>query len=266
VRVPAARESTAPAAGPEAAAAKAAATAVAVIPARWASTRFPGKPLAALHGKPVVQHVLERARAAAVFDAVWVATDDERIAAVVRAAGGEARLTRPEHATGTERVAEAAAALPPDAVVLNVQGDEPLVPPELLRDLVQALQRDPAIDIVTAAHWSEDAAGFASPHVVKVVIDAAGRALYFSRCGIPHAAPGTAQHYLRHIGIYGFRRRILSQFVQLPRGPLEAREGLEQLRALENGLRIHVLVTTHETLGVDTPEDLKAVALRLGAA
>jgi len=242
------------------------APAVAVIPARWASSRFPGKPLAALQGKPLVQHVLERTRAAAVFDAVWVATDDERIATAVRAAGGEARLTRAEHATGTERVAEVAAMLPDDAVVLNVQGDEPLVAPDLLRDLVQALRRDPAIDIVTAAHWADDAAGFASPHVVKVVIDAQGRALYFSRSGIPSAAAGTAPRYLRHIGIYGFRRRILSQFVQLPRGPLEAREGLEQLRALENDVRIHVLVTTHETLGVDTPEDLKAVALRLGAA
>jgi 3-deoxy-manno-octulosonate cytidylyltransferase (CMP-KDO synthetase) len=149
--------------------------------------------------------------------------------------------------------------------VLNVQGDEPLVPGDLLRDLVQALRRDPAIDLVTAAHPASDPAGFASPHVVKVVLDAAGRALYFSRAGIPHVASGAPQ-YLRHIGIYGFRRRILTQFVHLPRGPLEEREGLEQLRALEHDLAIHVLVTAHETLGVDTPEDLKAVALRMGAA
>lgn len=235
----------------------------AIIPARFQSSRFPGKPLALLGGKPMIAHVLERTRAAAVFDRVWVATDDERIRSAVQAAGGEAFLTRADHATGTERVAELAARLPHDASVVNVQGDEPLVHPELLRDIVGALHDDPGVDLVTAAHWSEDPAALASPHVVKVVVDAAGRALYFSRAPIPGG--GKSNRFLRHIGIYGFRRASLDRFVTLPAGELEQREGLEQLRALENGMRIGVVVTVHRSLGVDTPADLKAVAKVLQA-
>jgi 3-deoxy-manno-octulosonate cytidylyltransferase (CMP-KDO synthetase) len=238
---------------------------VAVIPARYGSSRFPGKPLALLHGKPLVQHVLERARQAGVFDAVWVATDDARIVAAVHAAGAEAFMTRPEHATGTERVAELAARLPAGALVVNVQGDEPLLAPALLRDLVACLRGDATIEMATAAHACEDAAAFVSPHVVKVVLDARGDALYFSRSGIPHPR-GAAPRFWRHVGIYAFRRQALSRLVALPPSPLEQREGLEQLRALENGLRIRVLITEHESHGVDTPEDLKAVANRLGAA
>jgi 3-deoxy-manno-octulosonate cytidylyltransferase (CMP-KDO synthetase) len=239
---------------------------VAIVPARWASTRFPGKPLALLAGKPLVVHVVERAAAAGVFDSVWVATDDHRIVAAVRSAGYEARVTRADHTTGTERVAELAAVLPGDAVVLNVQGDEPLVPPELLRQIVRRLE-DTArgADIVTAAHRATEAAGFMSPHVVKVVCDVDGRALYFSRSGIP-AARGGAPRYMRHVGIYGFRAAALARFVALPPGDLERREGLEQLRALEHGMAIHVVVTEQVTRGVDTPEDLKAVAKLLGAA
>jgi len=237
---------------------------VAVIPARFGSSRFPGKPLAVLHGRPLVLHVLERVRQAGVFDAVWVATDDSRIAAVVREAGGDARLTRAEHPTGTDRVAEVAASLPPDALVFNVQGDEPLVAPELLRALVDRLRRDAEAAIVTAAHPARDREGFVSRHVVKVVVDVAGRALYFSRCGIPTPAHD-APEYLRHIGIYGFRRTALSRFVALTSGPLELREGLEQLRALEHGMHIAVVVTSYESRGVDTPDDLKAVAKLLGA-
>jgi 3-deoxy-manno-octulosonate cytidylyltransferase (CMP-KDO synthetase) len=244
---------------------KAAPGCVAIVPARYGSTRFPGKPLALLAGKPVIQHVVERVQSAGVFDAVWVATDDARIVAAVQAAGGEARLTRAEHATGTERIAELAAALPADCLVLNVQGDEPLVPPALLRELVQALRAAPAIGMLTAAHPARDPAGFASPHVVKVVLDAEQRALYFSRAGIPHPR-GTALEYLRHVGVYAFRRATLSQFVALSPGPLEVREGLEQLRALEHGIAIHVLVTAHETYGIDTPADLEAVARRLGTS
>jgi 3-deoxy-manno-octulosonate cytidylyltransferase (CMP-KDO synthetase) len=238
---------------------------VAVIPARFGSSRFPGKPLAALHGRPLVLHVLDRTRAAGVFDAVRVATDDARIADVVRAAGGDPRLTRADHPTGTDRVAEAAADLPPEALVFNVQGDEPLVAPELLRRLVERLRCDAAVDIVTAAHAADDADGFASPHVVKVVIDAAGRALYFSRCGIPATPAGSAPEYLRHVGLYGFRRAALTRFVALPRGRLEVREGLEQLRAVEHDMHIAVVVTTYASHGVDTPDDLKAVAKLLGA-
>jgi 3-deoxy-manno-octulosonate cytidylyltransferase (CMP-KDO synthetase) len=235
---------------------------VAVVPARWGSRRFPGKPLALLAGKPMIVHVLERARAAAVFDAVWVATDDARIVAAVQAAGGEARWTRAEHATGTERVAEASADLAADAIVLNVQGDEPLVPPALLAELVACLRQAPDLEMATAAHAAADAAGFASPHVVKVVVDGRGDALYFSRAPIP-ASRGGVPRYWRHVGVYAFRAAALQRFVRLPPGRLEAIEGLEQLRALENGMRIRVHVSEHESIGVDTPEDLKAVARRL---
>ena len=236
----------------------------AVIPARYGSTRFPGKPLALLAGRPLVVHVLERVRAAALFDRVWVATDDARIAAVVRDAGGEARLTRTDHGSGTERVAEVVQALPEDAVVCNVQGDEPLLPAALLHDLVGCMEAEPGIDLATAAHPSTDVEAFANPNVVKVVVDAQHRALYFSRAPIP--ADGARAGWLRHIGVYAWRRRALSRFVALPRGGLELREGLEQLRALEHGLPIRVLVTRHESLGVDTPEDLKAVASRLAGS
>jgi 3-deoxy-manno-octulosonate cytidylyltransferase (CMP-KDO synthetase) len=235
----------------------------AIIPARYASSRLPGKPLVLLAGKPMIVHVVERVRAAAVFDHVWVATDDERVRDVVCAAGAEAYLTHSQHATGTERIAELAARLPPDACVVNVQGDEPLVPPELLRAVVAALRDDSDCELITAAYPSDDAAAFASPHVVKVVVDAAGMALYFSRAPIPSGAGGC---FLHHIGIYGFQRGALARFVSLPRGALEQREGLEQLRALEHGMRIRVLRTSHRTRGVDTLEDLKAVAKAMGAA
>lgn len=238
---------------------------VAVIPARYASTRFPGKPLALLAGRPMIAHVVDRVLEAALFDAVWVATDDERIAAAARTAGAEPRLTRTDHATGTERVGEACAGLPPGVIVLNVQGDEPLVAPALLREMVEALRADPALDWVTAAHPSEDAAAFRSPHVVKAVVDARGDALYFSRAPVPYARDGTV-HFLHHVGLYGYRHAALQRFIGLAPGVLEQSEGLEQLRALENGLRIRVLRTAHATLGVDTPEDLKAVASRLGGA
>ncbi len=234
----------------------------AVIPARFASTRFPGKPLAPLAGKPMIVHVLERVHAAAVFDDVRVATDDPRIAAAVEAAGGRVHRTRSDHTSGTDRVAEVALDLPSDAWIYNVQGDEPLLPPELLRDLVTYVEADPACRFATVAHRGDDAAAFASPHVVKIVVDARGRALYFSRAGIPHRGAETPD-FLRHIGIYALRRATLLHFVSLPRGILEQREDLEQLRALEHGIPIDVLVTTHATWGVDTPADLKAVAMRL---
>ena len=237
----------------------------AIIPARFASTRFPGKPLALLAGKPMIVHVLERVHAAAVFDDVRVATDDARIAAVVQAAGGHVAMTRAEHQTGTERVAEAASSLPEDAWVYNVQGDEPLLPAALLHELVTFAAATPQLQIVTAAFASHDATDASNPHVVKVVVDASGRALYFSRAAIPWTRDGTGECW-RHVGIYGFRKATLLRFVALDRGTLERREGLEQLRALEHGIPIHVLVTRHATLGVDTPEDLKLVAARLEAS
>jgi 3-deoxy-manno-octulosonate cytidylyltransferase (CMP-KDO synthetase) len=171
-------------------------------------------------------------------------------------------MTRADHRTGTERVAEAVASLPGDALVCNAQGDEPLLPAAFLRALVAFVETDPAIEFATAAHPSTDAQGLASPHVVKVVCDAAGRALYFSRAPVPHTV-SSEPAYLRHVGVYVFRRHALTRFVEWPPGHLEQHEGLEQLRALENGMPIHVLVTQHDTIGVDTPEDLKAVASRL---
>ena len=235
----------------------------AIIPARMQSSRFPGKPLADLHGKPLVQHVYERVREAAVFDEIVVATDDERIAHAVRTAGGTAQMTRSDHATGTERVAEVAAALPPNTLVCNVQGDEPILPPGLLRDLVEFVESKPQIDMATAAHPASDACGRTNRNVVKVLLNRQGRALYFSRAAVPFAGDG-AGHYLRHVGIYAFRQEALQRFVRFPVGDLEEREGLEQLRALENGMPIDVLVTRYITHGVDTPDDLKAVASRFG--
>ena len=236
----------------------------AIIPARYASTRFPGKPLALLAGKPMIVHVLERVRAAALFDDVRVATDDARIAGVVRDAGGRVCMTRGDHESGTERVAEAAQDLPADAWVYNVQGDEPLLPVPLLHDLVHFAEVDPQVQIATAAHACSGGAERDSPHVVKVVLDRGGRALYFSRAAIPWSRADGA--FLRHIGIYAFRCATLRRYVCLDRGELERRETLEQLRALEHGIPIHVLVTQHATLGVDTPEDLKLVASRLAAS
>lgn len=234
----------------------------AIIPARMGSTRFPGKPLADLCGKPLVQHVVERARDAAVFDEIIVATDDERIAGVVQRAGGRAKMTRADHGTGTERIAEVAAGLPASTLICNVQGDEPLLPVALLRDLVHFMEADAGIEMATAAHPASDEAGLRSPHVVKVLLDRHGRALYFSRAAVPYAAGGETR-YLRHVGIYAFRAQALERIVALPPGDLERREGLEQLRALENGIPVDVLVTPHVTQGVDTPDDLKAVASQL---
>lgn len=237
-------------------------TRIAVIPARYGSTRFPGKPLARLANKPLVVHVLERVRAVSLFDRVCVATDDVRIATVVREAGGEALQTRGTHATGTERVAEVAAGLPESSWIYNIQGDEPLLPSALLREFVQFTESTPAVECTTAAHPSGDPEARSSPHVVKVVLDAAGQALYFSRAPIPHDRAGGGA-FLRHIGIYAFRQPALLRFVAFPPGVLERREGLEQLRALEQGMSMAVLVTSHETQGVDTPADLETVASRL---
>ena len=232
-----------------------------LIPARFASTRFPGKPLADLAGKPMVVRVCERARDSGA-DAVCVATDDSRIADAVRAHGFEARMTRAGHATGTERIAEAAAALglAEDAVVVNVQGDEPLIAPTLIARVARALEGDPGASLSTACHPMTDAAAFAKPNVVKVVLDANNGALYFSRAGIPFARDGGVPSWYRHVGIYGYRVAFLRRYAALAPAPLEAIEQLEQLRALWHGHRIATVVETAEVPpGVDTPADLEAV-------
>lgn len=232
-----------------------------LIPARYASTRFPGKPLADIGGKPMVVHVCERARQSGA-QPVCVATDDERIAQAVRKHGFEARMTRTDHASGTDRIAEAAAqlGLADDTVVVNVQGDEPLIAPQLIARVAQALQTDPQTSVSTACHPLRDAAAFSNPNVVKVVLDAKGNALYFSRAGIPFPREGGTPSCYRHVGIYGYRMAFLRRYAGLAPSPLEAIEQLEQLRVLWHGYRIAAVVEEGEIPpGVDTPRDLQAV-------
>ena len=240
--------------------------AVGIIPARWRSTRFPGKPLHVIAGKPLLRHVWERCRRARSLDSVIVATDDMRIAKAAFEWGAEVALTSPKHQSGTDRMAEVVAQAKQFAYVVNIQGDEPLVEPRLIDRLVAKLRSDPRVDMVTAAHPFSDPADAASPHQVKVVIDKGGRALYFSRARIPFPRSGPAPLFLRHQGIYGFRRETLLEFVSWKPTPLERAESLEQLRALENGVTVHVLVTKHGSPGVDTPQDAKSLAAFVGAA
>ena len=236
----------------------------AIIPARWASTRFPGKPLVKLRGKPLVQHVWERAGRAKLVDRVIVATDDMRIAEAAFAFGAEVALTSPKHPTGTDRLAEVAKKLKSAPIILNVQGDEPDIAPSTIDRLAQALQDDPKLGMVTAANPISTAADISNPNVVKVVTDLAGRALYFSRSAIPHDRDGDSGiKYLRHQGIYGYRRKVLLDFVKWKPTPLEKAEKLEQLRALEHGVSIGVIVVKRGSVGVDVPADLAKAARAL---
>ena len=228
-----------------------------IIPARYASTRFPGKPLADIAGKPMVVRVCERAAASGAAG-VHVATDDERIAGAVRAHGYEALMTRSDHASGTDRLAEAAEMLRlgQSDVVVNVQGDEPLIPPALVARVAGSLGD---ASVATACHAIHDAASLANPNVVKVVLDAKGHALYFSRAQIPYPREAGGRWY-RHAGIYGYRAGFLQQYAGLAVCPLEETEALEQLRVLWHGYRIAVAVSETEIPpGVDTPQDLEAV-------
>jgi 3-deoxy-manno-octulosonate cytidylyltransferase (CMP-KDO synthetase) len=240
--------------------------AVVIIPARWASTRFPGKPLYQIEGKPLLRHVWERCRRARKIDHTIIATDDMRIAESAFAWGAEVALTSPKHQSGTDRIAEVAARAKKFSLIINVQGDEPLVDPRLIDRLVETLQKNRKLGIVTAAHPFENPRDALSPHQVKVVIDRAGNALYFSRAPIPSTKTSGPSLFFRHQGIYGFRRAMLLQFVKWKTTPLEQAESLEQLRALENGVRVHVLVTKHGSPGVDTPADAEAVAAWLRKA
>jgi 3-deoxy-manno-octulosonate cytidylyltransferase (CMP-KDO synthetase) len=230
-----------------------------LIPARMASTRLPGKPLADIAGTPMIVHVLRRAQAAGIGDAV-VATDSEAIAAAVSKAGGRAVMTRTDHASGSDRIAEALSLIDPERrfdIIVNVQGDLPTLAPDELRAALGPLS-DPAVDIATLTAEIRRADERTNPHVVKVVGSAVGprrlRALYFTRATAP-AGPGPLYH---HIGLYAYRRAALERFVSLPPSPLEQREKLEQLRALEAGMRIDVAVVDSVPLGVDTEEELRA--------
>jgi len=236
----------------------------AIIPARWASTRFPGKPLVKLRGKPLVQHVWERARRAKSVDRVIVATDDMRIAETAFDFGAEVALTSPKHPTGTDRLAEVAAKMKSAAIILNVQGDEPDISPSTIDRLTAALQADPALGMVTAANPISAPADVRNPNVVKVVTELTGRALYFSRSVIPHDRDGRRDiRYLRHQGIYAYRRKVLLDFVKWKPTPLEQAEKLEQLRALEHGVAIGVIVVRRGSVGVDVPGDLAKAARAL---
>jgi len=242
--------------------------AIGVIPARFASTRFPGKPLFPIAGKPLLRHVWERCRRARSLDSVIIATDDMRIAEAAFDWGAEVALTSTAHVSGTDRVAEVAKSAKKFDCIVNIQGDEPLTDPRLIDRLVALLRRDRRIEIATAAHPFTDEAAIQSPHQVKVVLDQKGRALYFSRAPIPYLRDRETRYKtLRHQGIYAFRRATLLRFVQWKPSPLERAEALEQLRALENGVTVHVLVTKEGSPGIDTPADaaaLEKILIRAG--
>lgn len=234
-----------------------------IIPARYASTRFPGKPLVDILGKPMFRHVFERASRCPELVRVALATDDDRIAAAAREHGVPVVMTRGDHASGTDRVNEAAQLLgvPGDAVVVNIQGDEPALDPGMITRLVAPFA-DPAVECATLA-YPIDTDRAAHPDQVKVVFTACGDALYFSRAAIPHHRGEHGAGHYGHIGLYAYRRRTLARFTALPQGALERRESLEQLRLLENGIAIRVVLTEQGTRGVDRPEDVAAVAAML---
>ena len=233
---------------------------VGIIPARWGSTRFPGKALHLIAGQPLLRHVWERCRRAKKLDQLIIATDDFRIAEAAFDWGAEVSMTSASHASGTDRVAEVAAKMKEFAHVINIQGDEPLTEPKLIDRLVQGLQRDRNLEMITGAHPFAEASKAESPHQVKVVLNHKGEALYFSRAVIPFDRDGAAPpQYFRHQGIYGYTRKLLLQFVRWKTSPLERAEALEQLRALENGVKIQVVMTGSGSPGVDTPEDARTI-------
>ena len=233
------------------------------IPARFGSSRFPGKPLAMLAGRPMIAHVVERARSAGVGP-VFVATDDARIAQAAREAGAEARMTRADHASGTERLAEACADMEAD-IVVNVQGDEPLIDPAAIRAVLELFDAEPDLPMATLAHPIRDEFDLQDANVVKVVCDARGHALYFSRAPIPFLRDESAIAPLQHVGLYAYRRDFLMRYASLPPAPLEQAEHLEQLRALHHGHRIAVRVGDFHCIGIDTPEDLRRAEALLDA-
>jgi 3-deoxy-manno-octulosonate cytidylyltransferase (CMP-KDO synthetase) len=243
-------------------------TIIGVIPARYGSTRLPGKALVPICGKPLVQWVYERAKLAKTLGDVIVATDDNRIRKAVESFGGRAVMTSADHPSGTDRIAEAIAKENAD-IIINIQGDEPLIDPKLIDDVGLVLHDDPAWDMATAATPIKGQGDLDNPAIVKVVWDNSGRALYFSRSPIPHVRDGGGVSpglHFRHIGIYGYRRTFLQKLVHTPPCPSEQAEKLEQLRALHIGCRMKVIQTNDTGLGVDTPEDVTRAELALRAA
>lgn len=253
---------------------------IAVIPARWHSTRFKGKVLADINGKPMVQHVWERVKRAHEIDEIIVAVDKEKVFKIVESFGGKAVYTSPEQPSGTDRLAEVVNALDAD-VIINIQGDEPLVHPLMVDELAQVFEYDKDVQMATIVkriHRKED---IADPNVVKVVVDRKGYALYFSRSPIPFLSKSgsggsgyvadiedVSGRYFKHIGLYSYTKDFLFTYTNLPKSMLEEEEKLEQLRVLEHGYKIKTIETTYDTIGVDTPEDLEKVKelLQEGAA
>ncbi|MCW5965760.1 MAG: 3-deoxy-manno-octulosonate cytidylyltransferase [Bryobacterales bacterium] len=228
-----------------------------IIPARYASTRFPGKALASIAGKPMIQHVYERAMQCTRLQKVVIATDDERIALAAAGFGAPCQMTRADHLSGTDRVAEVASSNPA-IMVVNIQGDEPLIDINAIEAAIVALECAPTCEMSTLCRAIEDPAELDSPNVVKVVRGLSGEAMYFSRHSIPFVR-GEQTMRMKHIGLYVYRREFLLKYSALPVGPLERAECLEQLRALENGYRIAVAETGYDSIGVDTPEDLTRI-------
>ncbi len=246
---------------------------IGVIPARMTSTRLPGKPLALIRNRPLIAWVVDAARRAEGLDRVIVAGDDPAIIRAAEEAGAEARLTRDDHPSGTDRVAEIARSVPA-SIYVNIQGDEPEMEGATIDAVAALLENDPELDMATAAVELRDVEDFLSPHRVKVVCDLLGRALYFSRAPIPHSRlkpgeegprlPVGAARAWGHVGIYAYRRDALLRLVEAPPSPLEICEKLEQLRALQAGLKIGVVLVDHAAAGIDTPEDLERFRRRMG--
>src|ERR1019366_980200 len=237
-----------------------------VIPARFASTRFPGKVLAPIAGKTMLQHVYERASLATYLTSVIIATDDDRVYAAAKSFGARVRMTRSDHLSGTDRAAEVASAEDAE-IVVNIQGDEPLICPAAIDAALLPLVHDPDMVMATLKKRIEDRREITDPNVVKVVTNGSGDAIYFSRCAIPFERETSGKTpYFKHIGLYVYRRDFLLAYSALPVGPLETAEHLEQLRALEKAFSIRVVETEYESLGVDTPQDLERVSRLFGAS
>jgi 3-deoxy-manno-octulosonate cytidylyltransferase (CMP-KDO synthetase) len=238
-----------------------------VIPARYASTRLPAKPLHPIAGKPLIQHVWERCAKARGIETVIVATDDMRIAEAAFAFGAEVALTSTKHRSGTDRVAEVARNLKGFTHVINVQGDEPLVDPKIIAKLASTMASNRSIQMITAASVFQADDDLTNPNMVKVVVDRFGDALYFSRSKIPFVrSDGVTPTFYRHQGLYGYTTKFLLEFVKWRPGILEQAESLEQLRALENGAKIRVIPAAHAAVSVDTPEDVTAVEAILNSS
>ncbi|MEM6318728.1 MAG: 3-deoxy-manno-octulosonate cytidylyltransferase [Bacteroidota bacterium] len=243
--------------------------ALGIIPARYASQRFPGKPLVKINGVSMIQRVVQQAQKATSLQRICVATDDERIFQHVQSFGGTVFMTQSDHLSGTDRCAEVANYFPDVETVINIQGDEPFIAPSQIDQLVQALSTDTTVNIVTLAKKIDNSADLFSPNIVKVVYSKQNLVHYFSRQPVPHVRGIPKENWLqratfyKHIGLYGFRRNTLLEITQLPPSTLEKVESLEQLRWLENGHSIGVRETTLETIGIDTPEDLEKIQNRL---